>query len=111
MGNNSDKKLLFEAMHKVGGMPLNEDMYADDQVTQNFDNWHNQEQGPDMETNVGDEGMSSEELIVVLEKNQETDKKMLNKMDSNESWYNFFAQGIKEREKLINVIKQQIAMR
>ena len=29
MKKDSSKKMLFEAMHKVGGMPLNEENYSD----------------------------------------------------------------------------------
>ena len=107
MGNNSDKKLLFEAMHKVAGMPLNEDMYTDDQVTQNFDKWHNPEQGPDQDTNVEDEGMNTEEFLAAMEQFQENDRETLKNMNPEESWYNFFVQQIEGRQKVIDVAKKQ----
>jgi len=107
---NKDKKMLFEAMHKVSGMPLNEDMYTDDQVTQNFDNWHNPEQGPDMDTNVEGDSMSSEEFLVAMEKFQVNDRETLKKMNPNDSGYNFFAQSIEARQKLIDSTKKQAGM-
>lgn len=72
MGQNSSKKLLFEAMHKVTGMPLREDIYSDNQVTQSFDNdelnGHNPKEAQEIQNKLNDVDVSSSALLGVIDK-------------------------------------------
>jgi hypothetical protein len=107
MTKKSDKQILFEKMNKVGGMPLKEDMYTNDQVTQNLDKWHNPEQGPDVGNNNVNRGISNEEFISSMEDIVVKWEKTLNTMDSNDPNYKFIENSLNQSKKVLANAKKQ----
>lgn len=109
MKKKTSKEILFERMEKVDPTfkkRINEDMYTDDQITQNFDSWHEPEYDPESEINEPE--ISTEELISFSEQFIKDMEAQLNRTNPNDPNRKFFEEMITStRETIENMKKQQ----
>jgi len=90
---------------------LNEDMYTDDQITQNVDNWHVNE--PDFESSNDAGDISDSEFISFLQDEIKKYEAIINDYKTNkpnDSNINFFIDNVAEMRKTLDSVKRKTGL-